>query len=732
MYYINKLTQEVSHDVHPSLFMSNGWRKCFTDDYEEFYYNDQTGQSCWEAPLEAFDDDDSNCFLVTSDPENSSIEATIFLSPRPSHPPRLNAETLPTKKPEKRLKLLHSISSMSYSIDIAEGGTETDGSVGAGYMSTKSALSYGALYDMKMQDESPPLQLPAHVRRRQESPAGAPQGTDTEDGYQNTNQDGVPVPAEVGKNDPDGGDEGGWGKEVKGGGAPVLWNESGRRDDSVKDSSVEGPFANHADYSKSDDSVSDLYASPEASPLHAQPHLDIDNRSIDSAHGEGDIISGRQSSRKSTVTSPVVYTAAGAMHRMIHSGYSSNDGENDTSAPPSPLKSHGVARRLPFSGGYSSNDAGDDTDGTDGQQLRLTRSKRDGNGGVGEDYVVGGWEIADGTVAEEEGEFDTGSLENSYNVDTPAVDAISNDLAFAALYDYEHTAVTSDNNDVWKENGAEGGGDGHATESVVWRQEEGFQEGGAGWSGRETKGRGDGGEGVGTSDGTTPGTDTPPVEVVTFPGGDTSLGGAGEGVPPDLDSTTSNLPPDTQWGATGDGVSVYVASGGAAAEGAAPSGAEWVERTDSYGMSYFEHSLTGEVSWTLPSDITPAALAPSSAENKSSTEVSTAKRWSVHFTADGIPYYFNQSTGQSQWTEPAVGAMDAQLGSALATSPALTPVGTPRTKKNRRTSLSVLTFGDDADDDAVGAEDDPYMINLLDFTPKRSSQKKKNAFRPSP
>ena len=85
-------------------------------------------------------------------------------------------------------------------------------------------------------------------------------------------------------------------------------------------------------------------------------------------------------------------------------------------------------------------------------------------------------------------------------------------------------------------------------------------------------------------------------------------------------------------------MSVSVASGGAVAEGAAPSGPEWVESTDCYGMSYFEHSLTRKVSLTLPSDMAPVALAPSSAEHESLKKVSTAKRWSVHFTADGIPY----------------------------------------------------------------------------------------------
>ena len=88
-----------------------------------------------------------------------------------------------------------------------------------------------------------------------------------------------------------------------------------------------------------------------------------------------------------------------------------------------------------------SKDAGEH--GTDGQQLCLTSSKHDGKGGVGEDYVGTGWEIADRTVVEEE--FDTGSVEKSYNVDTPEVDTISNDLAFAALYDFEHTARALDN-----------------------------------------------------------------------------------------------------------------------------------------------------------------------------------------------------------------------------------------------------------------------------------------------
>jgi hypothetical protein len=135
-------------------------------------------------------------------------------------------------------------------------------------------------------------------------------------------------------------------------------------------------------------------------------------------------------------------------------------------------------------------------------------------------------------------------------------------------------------------------------------------------------------------------------------------------------------------------------------------------------MMYYENTDTGDVSWTKPK---ASAGAPSP---------SPTKQWQIFFTGDGIPYYFNKATGESKWHDPRAAETeggDEQLASALDVTPAQSPRAVS-SKKARRTSLSVVAM----DDEDEGEEEDPYMINLLDFTPKRGSElKKKNGKSPA-
>lgn len=97
-YYFNIQTGDISYDIHPSLLMANGWRKCLTDEGEEYYYNDSTGVSCWDAPSDAFDDDNSLiCSIASRRLENQSSQSESNSRPNPPIPqPRRRISSPPS------------------------------------------------------------------------------------------------------------------------------------------------------------------------------------------------------------------------------------------------------------------------------------------------------------------------------------------------------------------------------------------------------------------------------------------------------------------------------------------------------------------------------------------------------------------------------------------------------------------------------------------------------------
>jgi len=126
---------------------------------------------------------------------------------------------------------------------------------------------------------------------------------------------------------------------------------------------------------------------------------------------------------------------------------------------------------------------------------------------------------------------------------------------------------------------------------------------------------------------------------------------------------------------------------------------DWQRQFDDQGVPYYVNTTTGETSWDKPAD----------------------RFWSVFFTQDGIPYYYNSLTKESKWTAP--GDMGKQIADDFS-SPADTPVQLIHKKRTNSANLSILVSDDRSR--SGSEEEDPYMINLIDFTPtKNNSQKKR-------
>jgi hypothetical protein len=176
----------------------------------------------------------------------------------------------------------------------------------------------------------------------------------------------------------------------------------------------------------------------------------------------------------------------------------------------------------------------------------------------------------------------------------------------------------------------------------------------------------------------------------------------------------------------------------------------WVLRRDEQsGLNYFENTISGETTWETPSALSPAAPGTlpvsASAVAAAPAPASDPTAWQIYFTDTGIPYYFNSSTGESQWTTPAdlqhsnptdgpEAEQTEKLGqdqllirsnSGASYLADLTPIHSHREGSHRRSDVfSLLGGGADGAGAAAAAgeeeenDDNPYLIDLMDFTPK--------------
>jgi hypothetical protein len=159
----------------------------------------------------------------------------------------------------------------------------------------------------------------------------------------------------------------------------------------------------------------------------------------------------------------------------------------------------------------------------------------------------------------------------------------------------------------------------------------------------------------------------------------------------------------------------------------------WIVRHDTNGLKYYENTISGETSWEMPSCSSLARpLDPQSVEPPPSTidPADLAAAWQMYFTETGIPYYFNTRSGESQWTIPSSlqenNEMIIRSNSAASYLADLTPLQSHRESFVARygdiySLLDPPPRSDGVDEsgrEQDAAEESPYLIDLMDFTPK--------------
>jgi hypothetical protein len=183
----------------------------------------------------------------------------------------------------------------------------------------------------------------------------------------------------------------------------------------------------------------------------------------------------------------------------------------------------------------------------------------------------------------------------------------------------------------------------------------------------------------------------------------------------------------------------------------------WIVRHDSNGLKYFENTISGETSWDPPPSLAHSVERESlegQAEMASSDQVATvsmnetaqtappemvdladpsiATAWQMYFTETGIPYYFNTRSGESQWAIPS--SLQENNGNELiirSNSEAsylvdLTPTQTKRENSFVARYDDIYSLldppgsdgGERRDGTEAEEEESPYLIDLMDFSPK--------------
>ena len=82
------------------------------------------------------------------------------------------------------------------------------------------------------------------------------------------------------------------------------------------------------------------------------------------------------------------------------------------------------------------------------------------------------------------------------------------------------------------------------------------------------------------------------------------------------------------------------------------------------GHTYYFNAATGETSWTLPDGAAVAAeqdlssggdvseVSDFSASGNDNEDATARGGWTQHMTPEGVPYYYHEASGESQWDMP--------------------------------------------------------------------------------